>query len=56
MENKGECGWGSRGARNQLDTVLILVVTGGDEINAQVEGRASRRQKAIAFLGMWGSR
>lgn len=47
--------WGRRGARNHLDMVLILVVTGGDEMNAQVEGGASRRQKAVAFLGMWGS-
>lgn len=45
---------GGKGSGNEWDTVLIVVVTGGDGINTQVEGGASVGRKAIVSLVMEG--
>lgn len=40
---------GGRGVGNQWGMVLILVVTGWDGINAQVEGGTSSRAEGYCF-------
>lgn len=40
---------GERGAGNQWGMVLILIVTGRDGINAQVEGRTTSRAEGYCF-------
>lgn len=40
-------------AGNQWDMVLILLVTGEDEINTQVEGGASSRAEGYDYLLKW---
>lgn len=40
-------------AGKQWDMVLILSVTGEDEINTQVEGGASNRAEGYGYLLKW---